>query len=384
MTSPADQLLSLPLLTDHHRAVRAEADSTLQRCQFIKPTGSGVEALRAATKELGRFGLLKHAIAEPGRGLQLTNLCLVREAVAQKSVIADLAFVMQALGSLALQMAGAPELREEWLPRVADGSAVSAFALTEPEAGSDLAAIACSAVADGDSYVVSGEKHLISNIGAADFYCLFARVEPNSGGPGGITCFFLPADTPGLSFTETPPVSPHPLGKIHLHEARVPERYRIGPEGGGLKLALRTLAQCRPSVAAAACGFAMRGQAIALQHVQQRTAFGGVLSDLQLVQSMLAHNQVDIEASRLLTWRCTVAMDASPEARHDRLASQCKWFATEAAQRVIDRAVQMVGGVAVCQGHELADLYNAIRPLRIYEGASEVQQVLIARSLLNS
>jgi acyl-CoA dehydrogenase len=379
MNPAFDDLLSLPLFSDHHRAVLQTARQKLSAIAFPKVEGTGIAALRQSTKLLGDAGLLRHTVTMSGAESRLTELCLVREATAWHSIIGDLALVMQALGSLSIQLGGSDRLKSDLLPSVADGTKVAAFALTEPEAGSDVAALTTEATPKDGGYLLNGYKHLISNAGAADFYTVFAKLPGAS--RKGITAFFVPADSEGLSIEETPPISPHPLGSITFNNVFVPTKHRLGDEGGGLKLALMTLARCRPTVAAAACGFARRALEESMQRVQNRSAFGGKLSDLQLVQSLISHSVAELDAARLLTYRCTVAFDAKPDARHDRASSIAKWYATEAAQRIIDRSVQLAGGRAVLQGDLLAELYQAIRPLRIYEGASEVQQVVIARGL---
>jgi len=380
MNPAFDDLLELPLFSDTHRALVREARQKLDAIVFPRVEGTGIAALRDSAKLLGDAGLLKHTITMAGGSSHLTELCLVREATAWHSPIADLALVMQALGSLSLQLGGSEELKAAVLPKVASGDSVAAFALTEPEAGSDVAALTTEAKPDGaGGYRLNGFKHLISNAGAADFYTVFAKLPGAS--RKGITAFYVPAESAGLSIEETPPISPHPLGSLSFKDVYVPSKHRLGDEGGGLKLALMTLARCRPTVAAAACGFARRALEECMTRAERREAFGGKLSDLQLVQSLVSHSVAELDAARLLTYRCTVAFDANPKARHDRAASIAKWYATEAAQRIIDRAVQIAGGRGVLQGDLLAELYMAIRPLRIYEGASEVQQVVIARGL---
>lgn len=379
MNPAFDDLLNLPLFSDRHRDTLQNARQKLAAIPFPKVEGAGISALRTSTKLLGDAGLLQHTITMAGAESHLTELCLVREATAWHSIIGDLALVMQALGSLSIQLGGSETLKSDLLPKVASGSQVAAFALTEPEAGSDVAALTTEAKPVEGGYLLNGFKHLISNVGAADFYTVFAKL-PGSARKG-ITAYYVPADSEGLSIEETPPISPHPLGSITFKNVFVPAKHRLGDEGGGLKLALMTLARCRPTVAAAACGFARRALEESMSRVQNRNAFGGKLSDLQLVQSLISQSAAELDAARLLTYRCTVAFDAKPDARHDRASSIAKWYATEAAQRIIDRAVQLAGGRGVLQGDLLAELYQAIRPLRIYEGASEVQQVVIARGL---
>jgi acyl-CoA dehydrogenase len=373
-----DDLLGLPLFSHHHRVVAAAAQATLDGLAFPAVEGDGAAALRASAAMLGEAGLLGHAVPKDGVPFETTPFCLVREAIAARSVIADLAYVMQALGSLPLSMGGSAALKAEYLPAMRSGRCVAAFALTEPEAGSDVAALTCRAVRHRDVWHLTGEKHLISNAGVADVYTVFARTGD---GPKGISAFLVEAKSPGLRAESTIPIAPHPLGRLLFDDVKVPGTHLLGAEGGGLKLALATLARGRPSVGAAACGFARRALEEAISYVRGRRAFGQHLADMQLVQSMVSHSLTELDAARLLVYRAAVAADAAPDERHDRASSEAKWYATEAAQRIIDRSVQMVGGRGVLQDSILGQLYQAIRPLRIYEGASEVQQLVIARAL---
>lgn len=376
-----DDLLELPVFPASLRAEVGKYQHLLPQLDLPEaaPRTSGVDELRRCVQSLANAGLLDAARLIPNTGENLRRFVVLREQIARRALMGDLAFVMQALGTMPLQLAGSDLQKATWLEPALAGNAVSALALSEPDAGSDVAALTCRAEHEGDVYRITGKKHLISNVGAADFYCLFARTGESA---GGISCFVVPADAPGLQCVQQVPMSPHPLGELHLNGVAIPEANRIGAEGAGLKLALKSLAHCRPSVAAAANGFAWRALQHSIQHVQSRKAFGGVLADLGAVQAMLADCVTELDAARLLTYRAAWAFDQQPEGRHDRVVSEAKWYATEAAQRIIDRCLQLQGGTGVLQGNLLAELYMAIRPLRIYEGASEVQQQVIASALL--
>jgi acyl-CoA dehydrogenase len=294
---------------------------------------------------------------------------------------------MQGLGSAPISLAGSERLRAAWLPRVAEGKAIAAFALSEPEAGSDVAAMQTSARLDGDSYVLNGSKTWISNGGIADFYCVFARTAPSnpradgSVSADGITTFVVePADR-GFSVAERiDAMAPHPLARINFDDCRVPVERRIGAEGEGFKLAMRTLDVFRTSVAAAACGFARRALDEAGTHATKRAMFGRQLADFQLTQAALADMATALDAAQLLTYRAAWLRDTGRP--FTAAAAMAKLTATENAQAIIDRALQMFGGRGVVQGEVVERLYREIRALRIYEGASEVQKLIIARELL--
>jgi acyl-CoA dehydrogenase len=294
---------------------------------------------------------------------------------------------MQGLGSAPISLAGSPALKSRYLPGVAAGSLIAAFALSEPQAGSDVAAMQCFARADGEHYVLDGCKTWISNGGIADFYCVFARTaaaQLKSDGSTlaqGISAFVVDATTPGLSIeARIDSMSPHPLAKLRFANCRVPAAQRLGPEGGGFKLALRTLDIFRTSVAAAALGFARRALDEALRYAQARRMFGQVLADFQLTQAALAEMATDLQAATLLTYHAAWRRDEGHNVTLE--AAMAKMTATEAAQRVIDRALQMFGGRGVERGHIIERLYRDVRVLRIYEGATEVQKLIIARALL--
>ncbi len=342
-------------------------------------------------RALGAAGLTGYCVrAEDGGVLpefDVRAIALIREALAQYDGLADFAFAMQGLGSGAISLAGSADQKRAYLPKVARGEAVAAFALSEAEAGSDVAAMSCRAIRQGDEYVLDGAKTWISNGGIADFYCVFARTSPAEHRPDGttvargITAFVVDAKTPGLSITERIDViAPHPLATIGFQGCRVPVAARLGAEGDGFKIAMRTLDVFRTSVAAAALGFAQRALDEAIAHAKARRMFGRTLAEFQLTQVTLAQMATEIDAARLLTYRAAWMRDRGNKVTKE--AAMAKMTATESAQRVIDRALQMFGGRGVVHGEVVERLYRDIRALRIYEGASEVQQLIIGRELL--
>jgi acyl-CoA dehydrogenase len=337
-------------------------------------------ACRALVAQLGQAGWLRHAVAEEGGAIDTRAVCLIRETLARHAGLADFSFAMQGLGAGAIGLFGTPAQRARYLPRVAAGTAIAAFALSEPQAGSDVAALACAAEADGDDYLLDGEKTWISNGGIADFYVVFARTG-EAPGARGVSAFVVDAGTPGLEIAERIAVmSPHPLARLRFNRCRVPAANRIGDAGQGFKVAMATLDVFRTSVAAAALGFARRAFDEALRHASARTMFGQTLADFQLTQAKLAQMATDIDAAALLTYRAAWQRDRGM--RVTKEAAMAKMTATETAQRVIDAALQMFGGLGVVSGHPLERLYREIRALRIYEGATEVQLMIIAREVL--
>ncbi|MNS91358.1 Acyl-CoA dehydrogenase [compost metagenome] len=315
--------------------------------------------------------------------LDSRSLCLLRETLARHDGLADFAFAMQGLGSGAISIAGSEALRAQYLPRVARGEAIAAFALSEPEAGSDVAAMQCSArlSEDGKHYVIDGAKTWISNGGIADFYCVFVRTG-EAPGARGISAFVVDADTPGLTIAERIDViAPHPLATLRFDNCRVPVGNRLGEAGQGFKVAMMTLDIFRASVAAAALGFGRAALDDALARACERPMFGGVLADLQLTQAAIGDMATAIDAAVLLTYRAAWLRDVKGQ-RTTREAAMAKMVATENAQQVIDRAVQMFGGLGVKVGTRVESLYREIRSLRIYEGATEVQKLIIARETL--
>lgn len=311
------------------------------------------------------------------------SVCILRETLGRHEGLADFAFAMQGLGSGAISLMGSDELRQRYLPRVARGDAIAAFALSEPDAGSDVAALACEARLDGDHYVLNGAKTWISNGGIADFYCVFARTG-EAPGARGISAFVVDAGTPGFEISERIDlIAPHPLATITFDGCRIPVSHRLGDAGQGFKLAMMTLDIFRASVAAAALGFARRALDEALARSKSRRMFGQTLADLQLTQAALGDMATAIDASALLTYRAAWMRDVQ-KVRTTREAAMAKMTATESAQAVIDRALQMFGGAGVVSGMPVEKLYREIRALRIYEGATEVQKLIIARELLKA
>jgi acyl-CoA dehydrogenase len=340
---------------------------------------------RALVAALGDGGWLRHAVAGTAHGgageaLDTRALCLIRETLARHSGLADFAFAMQGLGSGAISLHGTPKQKAAYLPRVAHGKAIAAFALSEPEAGSDVAAMSCSARIDGDHAVLNGEKTWISNGGIADFYVVFVR-SGEAEGARGISAFIVDDGTPGFEIAERIDViAPHPLARLAFHDCRIPLSQRIGEGGQGFKIAMQTLDVFRTSVAAAALGMARRALDEALQRATTRRMFKQLLADFQLTQSKLAKMATTIDSAALLTYRAAWQRDQGRNVTRE--AAMAKMTATEGAQQVIDAALQMFGGRGVVSEQPVERLYREIRALRIYEGATEVQQLIIARELL--
>lgn len=349
------------------------------------------DTCRRLVAALGDAGLTRYCVQSADGGVlpqfDVRAIALIREHLAWYDGLADFAFAMQGLGSGAISLAGSASLRARYLPAVAAGSAIPAFAISEPEAGSDVAAMTCCARRDGNGYVLEGEKTWISNGGIADFYCVFARTAPpqhredGSIAARGISAFVVDAGTPGLSVAQRIDlIAPHPLATLRFEGCRIPLEQRLGEDGEGFKIAMRTLDVFRTSVAAAALGFGQRALDAALEHARSRTMFGRTLADFQLTQAALADMATQLDAARLLTYRAAWLRDRG--AGVTREAAMAKMAATESAQRVIDRALQMFGGRGVVSGQVVERLYREIRALRIYEGATEVQKLIIARELL--
>jgi alkylation response protein AidB-like acyl-CoA dehydrogenase len=344
-------------------------------------------ACRAIVRALGAGGWLRHAVAGIAHGgaadtIDTRALCLAREVLARHEPLADFAFAMQGLGSGAISLHGSEALRARWLPRVAAGEAIAAFALSEPDAGSDVAAMTCAARVEGDDVVIDGEKTWISNGGIADVYTVFARTGEGAGSRG-ISAFVVTADAPGLVVAERIAViAPHPLARLRFDGCRIPLANRLGAAGEGFKVAMRTLDVFRTSVAAAALGMARRALHEATVRATTRPMFGGRLADLQLTQASLARMATTIDSAALLTYRAAWQRDRGHTVTRE--AAMAKLAATEGAQAVIDAAVQLLGGLGVVQGNPVERLYREVRSLRIYEGASEVQQLIIARELLKA
>ena len=339
------------------------------------------ESARHYVGVMARAGVLDYSVAQEKK-LDNRALCLIREGLAYSSSLADLAFVMQGLGTFAISQAARDHIREFWLGRAAGGKAIAAFALTEPDAGSDVAAIQTSAQLDGDAYVINGRKRFISNAGIADFYTVFARTGTREGGRSALSAFVVGAKVPGFTVVErTALMAPHPIGEISFENCRVPAEDMIGNEGDGFGLAMETLDTFRASVGAAACGMARRALDESVRYASTRKQFGRLLVEHQLVQEKLADMSTELDAARLLVYRAAYLKDTT-SARVTREASQAKLYATEAAGRIVDSAVQIHGGTGLVRGSIVERLYRDVRALRIYEGTSEIQKIVIASQLL--
>ena len=379
--------LNWPFFAPEHVALAARLDTWAAEHVAHVHTGNADADCRTLVRILGAHGWLQYAVAGTAHGgtadvIDTRAICLLRETLARHNGLADFAFAMQGLGSGAISLDGTDSQRAAYLPRVARGEAIAAFALSEPESGSDVAAMRCAARLDGDHFVLDGEKTWISNGGIADFYVVFARTG-EAPGARGISAFIVDADSPGLEIAERIDViAPHPLARLRFSGCRVPASHLLGTRGAGFKLAMRTLDVFRTSVAAAALGFARRALQEALARATTRQMFGGVLADYQLTQAKLADMAMTIDSAALLTYRAAWQRDQGRTVTRE--AAMAKFVATEGAQRVIDAAVQLWGGMGVVQDVPVERLYREIRALRIYEGASEVQQLIIARELLKA
>jgi acyl-CoA dehydrogenase len=377
--------LKWPFFESRHREV-AERLETWASANFAETDHGDVDkACRKLVSVLGRDGWLK--FTAPGESenerIDVRTLALIRETLARHSGLADFAFAMQGLGAGPISLFGSIEQRNAWLPRTRTGKAIAAFALSEPDSGSDVANIATAARRDGNGFVLDGEKTWISNGGIADFYVVFARTG-EAPGARGLSAFIVEADNPGLEIAERLQViAPHPLARLRFERCRVAPAALIGDAGEGFKIAMTTLDVFRTTVGAAALGFARRALDETLRRAAGRHLFGAPLADLQMVQGHIADMALEIDAAALLVYRAAWTKDMGA-ARVTREAAMAKLFATEAAQRVIDAAVQIHGGDGVRSGHPVETLYREIRALRIYEGASDVQKVVIARSVLST
>jgi acyl-CoA dehydrogenase len=375
------RFLDWPFFDDRHREL-ARACDAWARAEVTPTNPADLDgACQAIVRRLGAAGWLQHAVpTRPGAAIDARAICLIRETLASRDGLHDFAFAMQGLGSGPIALEGTALQRELYLHRVAAGDAIAAFALSEESAGSDAAALTCQARADGDSWILEGEKTWISNGGLADFYVVFARTGGDAGARG-ITAFIVDAGTPGLEIAERIPVmAPHPLARLRFTDCRVGRGAQLGAEGDGFKLAMRTLDVFRVSVAAAALGFARHALDQALQRATTRRMFGRTLADFQLTQAKLADMATSIDAAALLTYRAAWMRDTGRAVTRE--SAMAKMVATERAQEVIDQAVQIFGGLGVMTGHPVERLYREVRALRIYEGATEVQQLIIARELL--
>ncbi|MCY6381321.1 acyl-CoA dehydrogenase family protein [Hoeflea prorocentri] len=375
--------LNWPFFEDWHRDYYERFDA------WVSENLTGIDhneidaSCRMIADRLGEAGWLSPTAVDPAdesSALDVRTLCLSREILARHDGLADFVFAMQGLGTGALSFFGSPDQRE-WLFRTRTGKALSAFALSEPRSGSDVANMEMSAHRDGDGFVLNGEKTWISNGGIADIYTVFARTGEAPGAKG-ISAFVVPADTPGLSIAERINViAPHPLARLSFENCRIPGSALIGEAGGGFRIAMSVLDVFRSTVGAAALGFARRALDETVSRASQRELFGAPLFDLQMVQGHIADMALDVDAAALLIYRAAWTKDMGA-ARVTREAAMAKLYATDKAQEVIDKAVQIHGGDGVRSGHIVESLYRDIRALRIYEGASDVQKIVIARQAL--
>lgn len=383
------QHLEWPFFEPQHRLLAEKLDDwcTVQDLAGLDDVDVYVACAELVAR-LGRDGWLGYCVPSGPDGdlggiserIDSRSLCLLRETLARHHALADFAFAMQGLGSGAISLAGSDVQKRRYLPEVAAGRSIAAFALSEPEAGSDVAALTCGAVRDGDSYVLDGEKTWISNGGLANFYCIFARTDPGAGSRG-ISAFVVDADTPGLNVRERIDViSPHPLALLRLDQCRIPAGNMLGAQNQGFKLAMRTLDIFRCSVAAAALGFARKALREGLGHASRRRMFGQTLMDHQLTQAAFGDIAAEIDQSALLVYRAAWVRDVAQRASTMETA-MAKMVATESAQKVIDRVLQMFGARGVVRNAAIERLYRDIRALRIYEGATEVQKLIISREL---
>jgi acyl-CoA dehydrogenase len=382
---PDRSFLGWPFFEERHRALAADVERLSGISDTLTDDADVDARCRQLVRRLANAGILRHTVPAAYGGasqrLDVRTLCLVRETLARFEPLADFAFAMQGLGSGAISLFGSEEQRSTYLPAVAQGRKIAAFALSEAAAGSDVAAIATTALPDGDGFVLNGAKTWISNGGIADFYVVFARTGEGPGAKG-LSPFIVDADTPGLGVAERIAlIAPHPLASLRFEGCRVPRERLIGELGQGFRIAMATLDVFRPTVGAAALGLARRALDETLARAATRQLFGGALGELQMVQGKLADMALAVDAAALLVYRAAWAKDAGA-GRITREAAMAKLHATEAAQAVIDDAVQLHGGLGVVAGHPVERLYREVRALRIYEGASEVQKVVIARQVL--
>ena len=377
--------LDWPFLDDKHRAMAAEVEAWAEANLSSIDHHDTDAACRKLVADLGEAGLLRHSAVDPegSAPLDVRSLCLIRETLARHDGLADFSFAMQGLGTGAISLFGTPEQQAEWLSQTRAGEAISAFALTEPASGSDVASSTMTATRDGDDYVLNGEKTWISNGGIADVYTLFARTGEAPGAKG-LSAFIVPAGFPGFEVAERLEViAPHPLATLRFTDCRIPASAMLGEPGQGFRIAMSVLDVFRSTVAAAALGFARRALDEAIERVTTRQVQGSPLFDLQMVQGHIADMALDIDAAALLVYRAAWTKDSGAP-RVTREAAMAKLYATDRAQQVIDKAVQLHGGDGVRSGQTVEKLYREIRALRIYEGASDVQRVVIARQALSA
>ncbi len=375
-----DDFLDWPFFEERHRALRRKL------LPWIRDHLAGIDhsherkACKVLVERLAAGGFLDYSVPKPGDSLDVRSLCVIRETLAHHHGLADFAFAVQGLGSAPITLAGSEELKQHYLPKTREGRFIAAFALSEPEAGSDVGAIATTAKRDGEEFVLDGTKTWISNGGLASYYVVFARSE-TAPGTKGLSAFVVDADAPGFRVAqEIEVVAPHPLARLSFQGCRVPRSRLVGEPGEGFEIAMAVLDIFRASVGAAALGFARRALDEALAHVESREQFGKKLSDFQLVQAKLADMATSVDTSALLVYRAAWMKDRGAE-RVTKEAAMAKMYATEAAQHVVDDAVQLFGAEGVVRGSVPERLYREVRALRIYEGTTEIQKLILAREL---
>ena len=379
--------LDWPFFDAKHRQLAADLERWASDNISDEHHGDTDAACRDFVARLGAAGWLRYAVGGTAFGgkydvIDTRAICLLRETLARHSGLADFAFAMQGLGSGAITLHGSTEQKQGYLTKVAAGTAIAAFALSEPGSGSDVAAMSCAARLDGNDYVLDGEKTWISNGSIADFYVVFARTG-EAPGSRGLSAFIVDATTPGLEIAERINViAPHPLARLRFSNCRIPKSAMLGTPGQGFKVAMQTLDIFRTSVAAAALGFARHALDASLARATQRQMFNQALADFQITQTKLAQMATGVDISALLTYRAAWQRDQGQNVTRE--AAMAKMTATETAQQIIDAAVQIWGGLGVVSDHPVEKLYREIRALRIYEGATEVQQLIIARQTLTA
>ncbi len=373
--------LAWPFFDERHRELGRKLQSWSAQCLTERSAEDLDTECRNLVSELGEAGFLKLCVGEADRRPDVRSLAIARETLAYHSGLADFAFAMQGLGSGAISLFGTVQQKRDWLPGVASGGSIAAFAMTEPECGSDAANINSSAMRDSNEWVIVGDKTYISNGGIADFYVTFARTGEGEGSRG-LSAFIVPADAEGLSIEERIEViAPHPLARLKYDNVRVPADALLGEAGEGFRVGMETLTLFRVTVGAAALGLARRALREAVEFASRRRLGSGMLADNAVTQAKLADMAVAVDAAALLVYRAAWQQDVGG-IDNRRAAAMAKLHATEAAQQVIDAAVQMHGGAGVTRGFKVESLYREVRALRIYEGASEVQRQIIARDLL--
>jgi len=375
-----DDFLEWPFFDERHRALRTKLRPWVRDHLAGIDDSDHRKACKVLVERLAAGGFLDYSVPKPGDSLDVRSLCVIRETLAHHHGLADFAFALQGLGSAPITLAGSDELKERYLPSTREGRFIAAFALSEPEAGSDVGAIATTAKRDGDDFVLDGTKTWISNGGLASYYVVFARSE-TAPGTKGLSAFVVDADAPGFRVAqEIEVVAPHPLARLSFEGCRVPRSRLVGEPGQGFEIAMATLDIFRASVGAAALGFARRALDEALAHVESREQFGKKLGDFQIVQAKLADMATSVDTSALLVYRAAWMKDRGAE-RVTKEAAMAKMYATEAAQQVVDDAVQLFGAQGVVKGSVPERLYREVRALRIYEGTTEIQKLILAREL---